>query len=498
MGTRKNELDYREKPRSGVVLSDPARELAQQLQKPIISVTLFESLVKCIEFIFLFLITLLLFHNLAEHDLLPTIIIAILVSSSFITSQSFLKGYRVNTFLNLKHFCRHVPLALLIAFTITLSSYFILFLPVLNLAICLLGAIITAAIFILVFRYMISKLAAHWRKIGCLERRAVLIGGGEDAEAFLTRLQENRNSDIRICGIFDDRIEGRVPEVVEGRPHLGTIDELIEFARIAKLDMLIMTMPVSAQVRMLDLLKKLWVLPIDIRIAVQAEDTFFRAKSRTVIENIPMIDIAPKPLAEWDAIIKRTFDIVFSLVGLCAFSPLMLLTAILISLDSKGPILFRQKRFGFNNEVVTVLKFRSMYHEMSDPKASKVVTKNDPRVTRVGTFIRRTSIDELPQLWNVLKGNLSLVGPRPHAVFAHTKNALWDEVVDGYYARHRVKPGVTGWAQINGLRGEIDTAEKLRKRVEHDLYYIENWSFSFDLYITFMTPIKLFSSENSY
>ena len=164
------------------------------------------------------------------------------------------------------------------------------------------------------------------------------------------------------------------------------------------------------------------------------------------------------------------------------------------------PALFRQKRFGFNNERIDVFKFRSMHHHQADPTASKVVTRNDPRVTRVGRFIRKTSLDELPQLFNVVfKSNLSLVGPRPHAVQGKLQSRLFDEAVDGYFARHRVKPGITGWAQINGWRGEVDTDEKIQKRVEFDLYYIENWSVLFDLYILLGTPLALMTkSENAY
>jgi lipopolysaccharide/colanic/teichoic acid biosynthesis glycosyltransferase len=176
----------------------------------------------------------------------------------------------------------------------------------------------------------------------------------------------------------------------------------------------------------------------------------------------------------------------------------MIATAIAIKLDSKGPVFFRQKRFGFNNEVIDVWKFRSMYADQSDFAAAKLVTKGDPRVTKVGRFIRKASIDELPQLFNVLMGELSLVGPRPHAVNAQTENRMWDQVVDGYFARHKVKPGVTGWAQINGWRGEIDTPEKIRKRVEHDIYYIENWSVLFDLKILLLTPARLLNTENAY
>jgi len=162
-------------------------------------------------------------------------------------------------------------------------------------------------------------------------------------------------------------------------------------------------------------------------------------------------------------------------------------------------VLFKQKRYGFNNELIEVYKFRSMYVDQSDATAAKLVTKGDPRVTRVGRFIRKTSLDELPQLFNVVfKGNLSLVGPRPHAVHAKAVDRLYDEAVDGYFARHRVKPGITGWAQINGWRGETDNDEKIQRRVEHDLYYIENWSVLFDLYILAMTPFALLKTENAY
>ena len=172
--------------------------------------------------------------------------------------------------------------------------------------------------------------------------------------------------------------------------------------------------------------------------------------------------------------------------------------ALAIKLDSRGPVLFRQKRYGFNNELIEVFKFRSMFVDQADANAAKLVTKDDPRVTCIGRFIRKTSLDELPQLINVIKGELSLVGPRPHALQAKAADRLYQDVVDGYFARHRVKPGITGWAQINGWRGETDTNEKIQRRVEHDLYYIENWSVFFDLQILAMTPLALFKTENAY
>ena len=176
----------------------------------------------------------------------------------------------------------------------------------------------------------------------------------------------------------------------------------------------------------------------------------------------------------------------------------LIATAAAIKLESDGPVLFKQKRHGFNNEEIEVYKFRSMYADQCDPTAKNAVMKDDPRVTRVGRLIRKTSIDELPQFFNVLFGDLSLVGPRPHAVAAQTRHRLFYEVVDGYFARHRVKPGVTGWAQVNGWRGEIDSDEKIRMRTEFDLYYIENWSLWFDLKILLLTPIRLAASEGAY
>jgi len=169
-----------------------------------------------------------------------------------------------------------------------------------------------------------------------------------------------------------------------------------------------------------------------------------------------------------------------------------------VKLSSRGPVLFRQVRFGFNNERFEVVKFRSMYSELCDPAAEKLVTRNDSRVTPFGAFLRRTSLDELPQLFNVLRGELSLVGPRPHAVKGKAAGLVYEQVVEGYFARHRVKPGITGWAQINGWRGETDTIEKIEQRVACDLYYIENWSVWLDIRILLLTPFAVLFGKNAF
>ena len=347
-------------------------------------------------------------------------------------------------------------------------------------------------------RLVLAHMIKRWARNGRIERRAVIVGGGKAAEALIRSVEQQPYNDIRICGIFDDRDDRRSPPLVAGYPKLGTISELIEFARIARIDMLIVSLPLTAEARVLALLKKLWVLPVDIRLSAHSNQLQFRPRSYSYIGSVPMLDIFDKPINDWDSVAKRAFDVVFSLIGIVMLSPVMIATAIAIKLDSKGPVLFKQKRHGFNNEVVEVYKFRSMYTDQADPTAIRPVTKGDPRVTRVGRFIRKTSIDELPQFFNALFGSLSLVGPRPHAVAAQSHNLLYDEVVDGYFARHRVKPGVTGWAQINGWRGEMDTDEKVRMRTEYDLFYIENWSLWFDLKILFLTPIRLLNTENAY
>ena len=247
------------------------------------------------------------------------------------------------------------------------------------------------------------------------------------------------------------------------------------------------------------MLKTLWVLPVDIRLSAHTNKLRFRPRSYSYIGNVAVLDMFDKPIADWDVVMKWLFDkIVGSLALLCAL-PIMAIIAIAIKLDSRGPVLFKQKRYGFNNELVEIYKFRSMYVDQADVNADKLVTVDDPRVTRVGRFIRKTSLDELPQLFNVVfAGNLSLVGPRPHALQAKAADRLYDEAVDGYFARHRVKPGITGWAQIHGWRGETNSQEKIQQRVEHDLYYIENWSILLDIYILLRTPFALLRTENAY
>ena len=347
-------------------------------------------------------------------------------------------------------------------------------------------------------RYFLAWGMRHWLRNGVLERRAVVVCGGKPAQDLIRALESQPDNDIRILGVFDDRLDRRSPDLIAGYPKLGTVPELVEFVREARVDMLLISLPMTAEARILDMLRKLWILPVDIRIAAHATRLKFRPRAYSHIGNLAMLDVFDRPITDWDSVAKRGFDIFFATLALLLLWPVMVATAIAVKITSKGPALFIQKRHGFNNEIINVYKFRSMYTELADPTAAKAVTKGDPRVTPVGRFIRKSSIDELPQLFNVLKGDLSLVGPRPHAVQAQSHNRIYADVVEGYFARHRVKPGVTGWAQINGWRGEIDSDEKIRFRTAFDLYYIENWSLWFDFRILVKTPFSLLNTENAY
>jgi Undecaprenyl-phosphate glucose phosphotransferase len=358
---------------------------------------------------------------------------------------------------------------------------------------------LAGAVALIAGRGLLTHFVRTWARQGRLYRRAVIYGAGAVSEDVIQQLERDAGTDIRISGIFDERDqEGRAPRLIAGYPRLGGLKELLALGRESRIDLVIVALPVTAEQRLSQIVKRLSVLPADIKLPARATSIRFSPKTYSHVGSVAMIDLHDKPIADWGTVSKWVFDKTIAALALILLAPVMAAVAVAIRLDSRGPVLFKQKRYGFNNELIEVYKFRSMYTDLCDAKAARLVTKDDPRVTKVGRFIRKTSLDELPQLFNVLKGNLSLVGPRPHAVSAKADNRLYDEVVDGYFARHKVKPGITGWAQINGWRGETDTAEKIEKRVEHDLYYIENWSVLFDLYILLKTPVSLLKTDNAY
>jgi Undecaprenyl-phosphate glucose phosphotransferase len=385
-----------------------------------------------------------------------------------------------------------------VLFGMIMSSVFLFKIGEMVSRVWLVALVSTGIFFIISGRFMLAALMRRFNTMGQLNKRAILVGGGEPAARVVSILEKSLDSGISLVGIFDDRGNERVGETIHGLPRLGTIDDLIDFVRATRIDTLIVTLPVPAEERLLQILNRLWVLPVDIRLSANGQKLHYRPRAYSYIGNLPCLDVYDKPLGEWGPYLKSFSDKLIALIALLVLSPFMALIAMAIKVNSKGPVIFKQKRFGFNNELIEVYKFRSMYTDRSDVDAAKLVSKGDPRVTKVGRFIRKSSLDELPQLFNVLKGDLSLVGPRPHATKAKAGEALYENVVDSYFARHKVKPGITGWAQINGWRGETDTKEKIERRVEHDLYYIDNWSLTFDLYILLRTPWALLNTDNAF
>jgi Undecaprenyl-phosphate glucose phosphotransferase len=346
-------------------------------------------------------------------------------------------------------------------------------------------------------RIVLAAVTHRWARQGRFNRRAVVYGTGVITADIIAQIEADGDADILITGVFDDREDNRVVNI--GRhARLGGLDDLVTFARRSRVDLVLVALPITAESRLVEVCRSLAVLPVDVKLPARASNLRFSPRTYSHVGTVATIDLLDKPIADWGTVAKWLFDKVIALAALTVLAPVLAIVALAVKLESRGPVLFRQKRYGFNNELIEVLKFRSMYTDRCDAAASRLVTRDDPRVTRVGRFIRKTSLDELPQLVNVLKGDLSLVGPRPHAVKAKAADRLYDEVVEGYFVRHKVKPGITGWAQINGWRGETDTSEKIQKRVEYDLYYIENWSLMLDLYILARTPFALLKSENAY
>ena len=358
--------------------------------------------------------------------------------------------------------------------------------------------LVSASVIMAAVRFPLARWIDRLTAAGRLVRRTVIIGGGKEAEDLIAALDRDNLKELSILGVFDDRFDERSADSVVGYPKLGNFSQLPAFCRNASVDLMIVTVPMTAEERLMQILKQLFTLPVDIRISALSSKLRLASTTYTHIGRVPMLALMDRPLTDWDRVIKNLEDRIVGTALFVLTAPIMAAVALAIRLESPGPIFFKQRRYGFNNELIEVYKFRSMFADRADATASRLVTRDDPRVTRVGRFIRRTSLDELPQLINVMRGEMSLVGPRPHATEAKAQSDLYQTVVDGYCARHRVKPGVTGWAQVNGWRGETDTHEKIQRRVEADLHYIDNWSLLFDLYIIAATPFSLLTGKNAY
>ena len=346
-------------------------------------------------------------------------------------------------------------------------------------------------------RLLIHQWMYHWAHEGPFAFRTVIIGASEQGQALVSYLNEHGDAFTRVIGFIDDR-SSRIPRSSEGYEVLGNIDHLTTLIRSDMVDQVLVALPGSAIDRVNQVIDQLLLTPVRIFLAPQLINLKLRKGAYAQIAGIPMLEVADRPISGWSHLLKALEDRLLAAFFIVLTGPLMLLIAIAIKLDSPGSVFFRQPRYGFNDGLIGVWKFRSMYTDLTDENCEVQTTRNDPRITRVGGFLRRSSMDELPQFFNVLAGNMSIVGPRPHAVETKAAGARFVEVVRNYAARHRVKPGITGWAQVSGWRGETDTIEKIEKRVEHDLYYIDNWTIWFDIKIIFKTIFVLVMDKRAY
>jgi Undecaprenyl-phosphate glucose phosphotransferase len=328
---------------------------------------------------------------------------------------------------------------------------------------------------------------ARWRRLGVLSPNIVIVGATRNARRLIEQALERR--DMNVLGVFDDRL-ARSPESVAGVPVLGDAKALLTHRLTPYVDRIVLAIDPEAGQRVRDLTQTLNALPNPLTVLVDSE--LGRDGLLNRLANAPLASLDGPADPDRRAFNKRIQDLVIGAVALVVAAPIMALVALAVKLDSPGPVFFRQRRHGFNHETIVVWKFRSMRHAAADATASRQVCADDDRVTRVGRFIRATSLDELPQIFNVLSGEMSLVGPRPHAIGMKTGETESALLVAEYAHRHRIKPGMTGWAAIKGSRGPVDTEAQVRERVQLDIEYIERQSFWLDLWVIAVTiPVLL-------
>lgn len=365
---------------------------------------------------------------------------------------------------------------------------------------------ITGAVALVIGRTIASVVMTRGELSEALTRQVAVVGSGERLTALVARLSHN-DPTFRISAVLD--LDG--PKDTQWPPRVSVLTGLADLeARICSggIDQVLLAMPPCSSDLLERTLRSLRHLPVEVSWMLDMIEVGWvldnlpsaRVPKRGFahVGNLPIVRLVERPLDGWRYVLKSIEDQVLAAAILVLVAPVMLLIAAAVKLDSPGPVLYRQQRRGFSRQPITMLKFRTMYaHRCDAPDADvvKQATRDDERVTRVGRFLRRTSLDELPQLFNVLRGEMSIVGPRPHAV-AH--DSYYSDLVDDYLGRHRVKPGITGWAQVHGCRGETHTVEAMRKRIEFDLEYIDKWSLWFDIRILCRTLLIGFSDPNAY
>ena len=346
-----------------------------------------------------------------------------------------------------------------------------------------------AALLLAPNRVLISAVARHGVKTGWLRRRIAIIGAGELSEGLISRLVGSGNKELPdIVGIFDDRDETRRPESVGGVPVRGTVDDLAERAATERIDVIVIALPIRRAIDILRSIQQVQWLASDVLVLLEGENEAPQGTPLSLIAGQPALRLVRQPISGGSMLVKTVIDYVIAFFVSLLITPLLLLAALAIRLESKGPILFTQMRVGRYGRPFRIFKLRTLTWDPNDD--GRVGVKGtDQRITRVGRVLRNTCIDEMPQVFNVLKGDMSFVGPRPHVPQMQVQGVPMEKLTPGYGARHRVKPGITGWAQVNGLSGTVEDIGMAREVVAHDLAYIAEWSLWLDVRIMARTAI---------
>lgn len=343
---------------------------------------------------------------------------------------------------------------------------------------------------LLVVHFLVWAILRQLRVSGRNSKFAVIAGVNQVSLDLAEQLRECRDLGIRLNGFFDDHPPSKLPDV----PVVGTLNELPDYVRRHHIDVVYLACSADDEPRFAELIEALQDTTACVYFVPSLLMYSLMHGRSYEINGVPLISIWEIPFSDLQYVFKRAIDIVLSGLALVVLSPVMMVIAIAVKLSSPGPILFKQRRYGLNGQEIIVYKFRSMT-VMEDGGAIVQATRGDRRITPVGAFLRKTSLDELPQFLNVWQGRMSLVGPRPHAV-AH--NEMYRKLISGYMLRHKVKPGITGWAQVNGCRGETETLEKMKRRIDYDLEYLKNWSLGLDIQILLKTAFVFFKDQNAY
>ena len=347
-----------------------------------------------------------------------------------------------------------------------------------------------------VSRPILHRLITRLAERGQIEQRIAFYGADPDSVALTRQLLESlKFPHLRFVGIADDRARNND---VKGLPMIGNLSALCDAARRGEIDQVLISGAHFTTKRLEQIVERLSEVCVDVSLIPSQAIELAPDYRVNLLGAVPVLTLWQRPFRDMNQLVKRAEDLVLGTVALILLSPVLLVAAVLIRLTSSGPILFVQPRVGFNNETINVFKFRSMYSQMADLGARQTTTRDDPRVTPVGRILRRFSIDELPQLFNVLQGSMSLVGPRPHGTEMMVGDRFYHEAVRGYAGRHRVKPGITGYAQVKGLRGEVRTIERAKRRVELDKHYVDHWSFWLDIWIMFATVRAVLFDRDAY